>query len=327
MNAAPTPPKAELHVHIEGTLEPEMVFDLARRNGIELPHESVADLRAKYRFSDLQSFLDIYYANMAVLRTEADFRDLAAAYLDRCAEQGVRHAEIFFDPQAHLKRGVPMETVIGGLHSALADSDVSASLILCFLRDESAESAAEALRLAEPFLDRIVGVGLDSAEMGHPPSKFTEVFARARELGLRAVAHAGEEGPPEYVREALDLLGVQRIDHGIRALEDPELVERLRRERIPLTVCPLSNVRLGAFAELSGHTLPALLEHGLLVTVNSDDPAYFGGYVDENFDAVRRELGLSTEQLRELAANSFRAAFLDDRRRDEFLAEVAAWTP
>ncbi|GAA3357388.1 adenosine deaminase [Saccharopolyspora gregorii] len=327
MNAAPTPPKAELHVHIEGTLEPEMVFDLARRNGIELPHESVADLRAKYRFSDLQSFLDIYYANMAVLRTEADFRDLAAAYLDRCAEQGVRHAEIFFDPQAHLKRGVPMETVIGGLHSALADSDVSASLILCFLRDESAESAAEALRLAEPFLDRIVGVGLDSAEVGHPPSKFTEVFARARELGLRAVAHAGEEGPPEYVREALDLLGVQRIDHGIRALEDPELVERLRRERIPLTVCPLSNVRLGAFAELSGHTLPALLEHGLLVTVNSDDPAYFGGYVDENFDAVRRELGLSTEQLRELAANSFRAAFLDDRRRDEFLAEVAAWTP
>ncbi|MCA1184827.1 MULTISPECIES: adenosine deaminase [unclassified Saccharopolyspora] len=327
MNAAPTPPKAELHVHIEGTLEPEMVFDLARRNGIELPHESVADLRAKYRFSDLQSFLDIYYANMAVLRTEADFHDLAAAYLDRCAEQGVRHAEIFFDPQAHLKRGVPMETVIGGLHSALADSDVSASLILCFLRDESAESAAEALRLAEPFLDRIVGVGLDSAEVGHPPSKFTEVFARARELGLRAVAHAGEEGPPEYVREALDLLGVQRVDHGIRALEDPELVERLRRERIPLTVCPLSNVRLGAFAELSGHTLPELLARGLLVTVNSDDPAYFGGYVDENFDAVRRELGLSTEQLRELAANSFRAAFLDERRRDEFLAEVAAWTP
>ncbi|MCX2731910.1 adenosine deaminase [Saccharopolyspora sp. NFXS83] len=322
-----TPPKAELHVHIEGTLEPEMVFALAQRNDIALPHESVADLRAKYRFADLQSFLDIYYANMAVLRTAADFRDLAAAYLDRCAAQGVRHAEIFFDPQAHLKRGVAMETVIGGLCAALDDSEVSASLILCFLRDESAESAAEALRLAEPFLDRIVGVGLDSAEVGHPPSKFTEVFQRAHELGLRAVAHAGEEGPPEYVREALDLLGVQRVDHGIRALEDPELVERLRREQVPLTVCPLSNVRLGAFPELGRHTLPQLLEHGLLVTVNSDDPAYFGGYADENFDAVRRELGLSPEQLRTLAANSFHASFLDEDRKAAFLAEVEAWTP
>lgn len=322
-----TPPKAELHVHIEGTLEPEMVFALARRNDIALPHESVADLRAKYRFADLQSFLDIYYANMAVLRTAADFRDLAAAYLDRCAAQGVRHAEIFFDPQAHLKRGVAMETVISGLCAALDASEVSASLILCFLRDESAESAAEALRLAEPFLDRIVGVGLDSAEVGHPPSKFTEVFRRAHELGLRAVAHAGEEGPPEYVREALDLLGVQRVDHGIRALEDPELVERLRREQIPLTVCPLSNVRLGAFPELGRHTLPQLLEHGLLVTVNSDDPAYFGGYADENFDAVRRELGLSPEQLRTLAANSFRASFLDEDRKAAFLTEVEAWTP
>ncbi|WP_243788557.1 adenosine deaminase [Saccharopolyspora gloriosae] len=322
-----TPPIAELHVHIEGTLEPEMVFELARRNDIALPHESVADLRAKYRFADLQSFLDIYYANMAVLRTAADFHDLAAAYLDRCAAQGVRHAEIFFDPQAHLKRGVAMETVIGGLGSALADSEVSASLILCFLRDESAESAAETLRLAEPFLDRIVGVGLDSAEVGHPPSKFTAVFERARELGLRAVAHAGEEGPPEYVREALDLLGVQRVDHGIRALEDPELVERLRRERIPLTVCPLSNVRLGAFPELGRHTLPQLLEQGLLVTVNSDDPAYFGGYADENFAAVRRELGLSDEQLRALAANSFHASFLDEEHKAEFLAEVEAWKP
>ncbi|MFR9728910.1 adenosine deaminase [Saccharopolyspora sp. MS10] len=323
--SAATPPTAELHVHVEGTLEPEMVFALARRNGIALPDSSVEELRARYRFRDLQSFLDVYYANMVVLRTAEDFRDLAAAYLDRCAERGVRHAEIFFDPQAHLSRGVPMEAVIGGLGAALDDSEVSASLILCFLRDEPAESAAEALRLAEPFLDRVVGVGLDSAEVGHPPSKFAEVFRRAHELGLRAVAHAGEEGPPDYVREALDVLGVQRIDHGIRALEDPELVARLRRERIPLTVCPLSNVRLGAFPELAAHTLPRLLAEDLLVTVNSDDPAYFGGYVDDNYAAVRRELGLGTEQLRELAANSFRAAFLDEPRRAGFLAEVEAW--
>lgn len=327
MNDLPTPPKAELHVHIEGTLEPEMVFELARRNDVALPHSSVEQLRAEYRFRDLQSFLDIYYANMAVLRTEADFRDLAAAYLRTCADNGVRHAEIFFDPQAHTKRGVPVRTVIDGLSAAIADSDVSAELILCFLRDEPAESAEQVLREAEPHLDRIIGVGLDSAEAGHPPSKFTEVFRRARELGLRAVAHAGEEGPAEYVAEALDLLGVQRVDHGIRALEDPQLVARLRRDRVPLTVCPLSNVRLGGFPELSAHTLPRLLDEGLLVTLNSDDPAYFGGYAAENFAAVRRELGIGDEQLRQLAANSFEAAFLDDERRRGFLAEVAAWQP
>ena len=327
MNDLPTPPKAELHVHIEGTLEPEMVFELARRNDVALPHSSVEQLRAEYRFRDLQSFLDIYYANMAVLRTEADFRDLAAAYLRTCADNGVRHAEIFFDPQAHTKRGVPVRTVIDGLSAAIADSDVSAELILCFLRDEPAESAEQVLREAEPHLDRIIGVGLDSAEAGHPPSKFTEVFRRARELGLRAVAHAGEEGPAEYVAEALDLLGVQRVDHGIRALEDPQLVARLRRDRVPLTVCPLSNVRLGGFPELSAHTLPRLLDEGLLVTLNSDDPAYFGGYAAENFAAVQRELGIGDEQLRQLAANSFEAAFLDDGRRRGFLAEVAAWQP
>lgn len=322
---APTPlPKAELHVHIEGTLEPEMVFELARRNDIALPHASVEQLRAKYRFSDLQSFLDIYYANMAVLRTEADFRDLAAAYLRRCAEDGVRHAEIFFDPQAHTKRGVPVRTVIEGLTGAIADSDVSAELILCFLRDESAESAEQVLRAAEPHLDRIIGVGLDSAEVGHPPSKFTEVFRRARALGLRAVAHAGEEGPPKYVTEALDLLGAERIDHGIRALEDPELVARLRRDRVPLTVCPLSNVRLGCFPGLEVHTLPRLLAEDLLVTINSDDPAYFGGHVGENFAAVQRELGVDGEQLRGLAANSFTASFLDEPRKAAYLAEVAA---
>lgn len=319
-------PKAELHLHIEGTLEPEMVFELARRNDVAIPYASVEDLRARYRFTDLRSFLDIYYANMAVLRTRADFHDLAAAYLRKAAEQGVRHAEIFFDPQAHLARGVGMDTVIGGLSSAIeeAEATMSAALILCFLRDEPAESALDTLRLAEPLLDRIIGVGLDSAEVGHPPSKFTEVFRRAHELGLKAVAHAGEEGPPDYVRDSLDLLGVERIDHGIRALEDPDLVARLRRERIPLTVCPLSNVRLGSFDDISEHTLPRLLAEDLVVTINSDDPAYFGGYVGDNFAAVQTGLGLSDDQLRLLAANSFRASFLDDERKAALIAEIDA---
>lgn len=317
-------PKAELHLHIEGTLEPEMVFELARRNDVAIPYGSVEELRARYRFTDLQSFLDIYYANMAVLRTRKDFHDLAAAYLRKAAEEGVRHAEIFFDPQAHLARGVDMDTVIGGLSSAIeeAEGTMSAALILCFLRDEPAESALDTLRLAEPFLDRIIGVGLDSAEVGHPPSKFTEVFRRAHELGLKAVAHAGEEGPPAYVRDSLDLLGVERIDHGIRALEDPELVARLRRERIPLTVCPLSNVRLGSFGDISEHTLPRLLAEDLVVTINSDDPAYFGGYVGDNFAAVQAGLGISDDQVRLLAANSFRASFLDDERKAALIAEI-----
>lgn len=317
-------PKAELHLHIEGTLEPEMVFELARRNDIALPYRSVDELRAKYRFTDLQSFLDVYYANMAVLRTERDFHDLCAAYLARCAADGVRHAEIFFDPQAHLARGVSMKAVVGGLSAAIdeAPDGVSAALILCFLRDQPAESALQALRAAESVLDRIIAVGLDSAEVGHPPSKFAEVFQRARDLGLRAVAHAGEEGPPSYVREALDVLGVERIDHGIRSLEDPELVARLRREQVPLTVCPLSNVRLGAFAEISEHTLPRLLAEGLQVSVHSDDPAYFGGYIEDNYTAARDGLGLADDQLRLLAANSFRASFLDDARKAELLAEL-----
>lgn len=317
-------PKAELHLHIEGTLEPEMVFELARRNDVAIPYGSVEELRARYRFTDLQSFLDIYYANMAVLRTRKDFHDLAAAYLRKAAEEGVRHAEIFFDPQAHLARGMDMDTVIGGLSSAIeeAEGTMSAALILCFLRDEPAESALDTLRLAEPFLDRIIGVGLDSAEVGHPPSKFTEVFRRAHELGLKAVAHAGEEGPPAYVRDSLDLLGVERIDHGIRALEDPELVARLRRERIPLTVCPLSNVRLGSFGDISEHTLPRLLAEDLVVTINSDDPAYFGGYVGDNFAAVQAGLGISDDQVRLLAANSFRASFLDDERKAALIAEI-----
>ena len=320
-------PKAELHVHIEGTLEPEMVFDLAHRNHIDLAYDSITELEAKYRFTDLQSFLDIYYENMVVLRTRQDFHDLADAYLRTCPEQGVRHAEIFFDPQAHLKRGVPIETVITGLSDAIDEhcDRVTASLILCFLRDDTAESAMATLLAAEPYLDRIVGVGLDSAEVGHPPSKFTEVFRRARDMGLRVVAHAGEEGPPEYVREALDVLGAQRIDHGIRALDDPELVARLVREQIPLTVCPLSNVRLGVFGDIREHTLPRMLDEGLLVTINSDDPAYFGGYVEANVAAIREHLGITEKQLRELAANSVRASFLDEQAKERLLVEVDAW--
>ncbi|MFB9464342.1 adenosine deaminase [Streptomyces cinereospinus] len=324
-------PKAELHLHIEGTLEPELAFELAARNGVRLPYADTGALRTAYRFEDLQSFLDLYYDLMAVLRTERDFADLANAYLARAAAQGVRHAEIFFDPQAHLARGVGMGTVVEGLWRALEHSErahgVSTQLIMCFLRDESAESAMATLDAAEPYLDRITGVGLDSAEAGHPPVKFREVYEAAAALGLRRVAHAGEEGPPEYITEALDVLGVERVDHGLRCMEDPALVERLVRERIPLTLCPLSNVRLRAVDVLTEHPLPAMLDAGLLCTVNSDDPAYFGGYAGDNFDAVRAALGLDEERLRELARNSFVASFLehDEERRARYLAEVAAY--
>ncbi|MGW2238389.1 adenosine deaminase [Streptomyces sp. NPDC001759] len=324
-------PKAELHLHIEGTLEPELAFELAARNGVELPYADTDTLRKAYDFEDLQSFLNLYYELMAVLRTERDFEDLANAYLARAAAQGVRHAEIFFDPQAHLARGVAMGTVVEGLWRALGNSEahhgISTRLILCFLRDESAESALETLRAAEPYLDRITGVGLDSAEVGHPPAKFREVYEAAAALGLRRVAHAGEEGPPEYVTEALDVLGVERVDHGLRCMEDPALVARLVRERIPLTLCPLSNVRLRTVDTLADHPLPAMLDAGLMCTVNSDDPAYFGGYAGDNFDAVRQTLGLSRDRLRELARNSFLASFLEDdeERRARYLAEVEAY--
>ncbi|WP_217549630.1 adenosine deaminase [Streptomyces sp. GbtcB6] len=324
-------PKAELHLHIEGTLEPELAFRLAARNGVELPYADTDALRKAYQFEDLQSFLNLYYELMAVLRTEQDFEDLANAYLARAAAQGVRHAEIFFDPQAHLARGVGMGTVVEGLWRALGRSvgnhGVSTRLIMCFLRDESAESAMRTLEAAKPYLDRITGIGLDSAEVGHPPVKFREVYAAAAELGLRRVAHAGEEGPPEYITEALDLLGVERVDHGLRCLEDPELVARLVRERIPLTLCPLSNVRLRAVDVLAEHPLPAMIDAGLLCTVNSDDPAYFGGYVADNYHAVRDALGLSREQMRELARNSFLASFLEDDEelRARYLAEVEAF--
>ncbi|MET9500673.1 adenosine deaminase [Streptomyces sp. NPDC006259] len=324
-------PKAELHLHVEGTLEPDLAFELAARNGVALPYADTEALREAYRFEDLQSFLNLYYELMAVLRTERDFEDLANAYLVRAAAQGVRHAEIFFDPQAHLARGVGMGTVVEGLWRALgaaeANHGVSTRLIMCFLRDESAESALRTLDAAKPYLDRITGVGLDSAEVGHPPAKFREVYEAAAALGLRRVAHAGEEGPPEYITEALDVLGIERVDHGLRCVEDPKLVERLVRERIPLTLCPLSNVRLRTVDVLADHPLPAMLDAGLVCTVNSDDPAYFGGYAGDNFDAVRSELGLSEERLRELARNSFVAAFLEDdeKLRERYLAEVDAY--
>ncbi|HWU04857.1 MAG TPA: adenosine deaminase [Streptomyces sp.] len=324
-------PKAELHLHIEGTLEPELAFALAARNGVELPYADTEELRTAYLFDDLQSFLDLYYALMTVLRTEEDFAELADAYLARAAAQGVRHAEIFFDPQAHTGRGVPIGTVVEGLGRALDRSEethgISTQLIMCFLRDESAESALETLEAAKPYLHRISAVGLDSAEVGHPPAKFREVYAAATALGLRKVAHAGEEGPPEYIREALDILGVERIDHGLRCMEDPELVDRLVSERIPLTLCPLSNVRLRAVDVLEQHPLRTMMDAGLLCTVNSDDPAYFGGYVGDTFQAVHEALGLDREQLRTLARNSFEAAFLDhdEERRARYLSEVEAY--
>jgi adenosine deaminase len=324
-------PKAELHLHIEGTLEPELAFALAARNGVELPYATAEELRHAYAFDDLQSFLDLYYALMAVLRTEEDFEELADAYLARAAAQGVRHAEIFFDPQAHTARGVGIGTVIDGLSRALDRSQerhgVSTRLILCFLRDQSVESAMETLHSAVPYLDKFVAVGLDSAEVGNPASKFADVYEEASALGLRRVAHAGEEGDPSYIWEALDVLGVERIDHGLRCVEDPELVKRLVASRIPLTLCPLSNVRLRTVDTLADHPLPRMLAVGLMCTLNSDDPAYFGGYAGDTFDAVRKELGISDEQLRELARNSFLASFLDDDEelRARYLAEVEAY--
>ncbi len=319
-------PKAELHVHIEGTLEPELVFALAARNEVPLAYADVAALRRAYVFDDLQSFLDIYYANCAVLLTEQDFYDMTAAYLSTAARDGVYHAEIFFDPQTHTRRGVSFETCISGIRRALDDGPmrwgITSGLILCFLRDLSEEAALETLAEAEPFVHQLTAVGLDSAEVGNPPSKFVNVFARAREMGLPGVAHAGEEGPPAYIWEALDALQVRRIDHGVRCLEDERLVERLAREQIPLTVCPFSNVKLRVFPSVRQHDLPALVERGLLVTVNSDDPAYFGGYVADNLTAVAEAFDLGREAIAELARNSFRAAFLPDRVKEDYLAEV-----
>ena len=319
-------PKAELHIHIEGTLEPEMMFELAARNGVALRYGSVEEVRAAYEFSDLQSFLDIYYEGMAVLRTERDFQDLARAYFERAHADGVRRAELFFDPQAHTGRGVPFETVINGLHAAIeeagADLGISASLILCFLRHLPASDAMATLEEALPFLDGIEGVGLDSSEAGYPPEAFVEVYERARAAGLRAVAHAGEEGPPEYVWEALDVLGVERVDHGVRSEEDEGLLERLVRDRVPLTMCPLSNVKLRVVDRLEDHNLKRLLNRGVRVTINSDDPAYFGGYIGDNYVAAAEALGLTRDEVVAIARNSIAATFLDDAAKAELLAEL-----
>lgn len=319
-------PKAELHVHIEGTLEPELMFELSRRNRVPIRFKTPEEVRSAYHFTNLTSFLDIYYEATRVLIEEQDFYDLTWAYLARVSQQGVRHAEIFFDPQAHTRRGIPFSTVLTGIHRALDDGHqrfgISSLLILSFLRDLSAESGMETLQQALPFKDRIVGVGLDSAEVGNPPSKFEQVFERARKEGFKAVAHAGEEGPPQYIWEALDLLKVSRIDHGVRCIEDRQLVDRLVREQIPLTVCPLSNVKLRVFDRMKDHDLKKLLDLGLCVTVNSDDPAYFGGYVLENYEAVERALGLSQQDLRQLARNSITASFLDPAEKERLTAAI-----
>jgi adenine deaminase len=319
-------PKAELHLHIEGTLEPELMFELASRNRVDLPFRSPEEVKAAYQFTDLQSFLDIYYQGSRVLLRDRDFYDLTWAYLKKAREQNVRHAEVFFDPQAHTERGVPTGTILEGIHHALRNGErelgVSSKLILCFLRHLSAEHAMKTFEAALPYRDLFAGVGLDSSERGHPPEKFTAVFARAREEGLFVVAHAGEEGPPEYVWQALDTLRARRIDHGVRAIEDAVLVERLRAERVPLTVCPLSNVKLRVFDSIDEHNLRELLDAELCVTINSDDPAYFGGYINENFFAVQEAFDLTQHELAVLARNSFEAAVLPDKQRREILSEV-----
>ncbi|NMC52604.1 MAG: adenosine deaminase [Chloroflexi bacterium] len=319
-------PKAELHLHIEGTLEPELMFALAKRNGIKLAYPSVEAVRQAYQFSNLQDFLDIYYAGAAVLQTEQDFYDLTWAYLQKAHSQTVRHTEIFFDPQTHTARGIPFSTVINGIHRALQDAHqqmgITSQLILCFLRHLSAEEAMRTLEEALPYKAWIAGVGLDSSEKGHPPSKFVNVFQRAHQEGWRIVAHAGEEGPAEYVWEALDLLHVQRIDHGVRSTDDPRLIDRLVREGVALTVCPLSNIKLRVFDRMEHHNLKTMLEQGVRVTINSDDPAYFGGYMDENFTATQQALGLNKDQLGQISRNAFEAAFVSEARRKELMYEL-----
>jgi len=322
-------PKAELHIHIEGSLEPELMFELARRNRVDIPFSSVEAVRAAYEFSRLQDFLDIYYQGAEVLRTEEDFRDLALAYFDRAAADNVVHSEIFFDPQTHTARGIPFDTVMAGLLAGMEEAErrhgLTSKLILCFLRHLDEEDAFATLEAAEPWLDRIAAVGLDSSELGHPPSKFARVYAAAGGMGLKRVAHAGEEGPPEYVVEALDLLEIDRLDHGNRALEDRALTERLARERMTLTVCPLSNLKLCVVDDMAAHPIDLMLAAGLRATINSDDPAYFGGYVNDNYRAAAAGRALGRDQLATLARNSFLGSFLEPAEIDRHLARLDAY--
>ncbi|PPG36675.1 adenosine deaminase [Rathayibacter sp. AY2B5] len=324
--AFPAPPSAELHIHLEGTIEPEHIVEMARRNGVALPTEDLDALRARYSFTDLASFLELHYSNLTVLKTERDFFELATGYLDRAQKANVRRAEIFFDPQTHLGNGVALDTVMSGITRALGRSEethgISTDLIMCFLRDLGADAADEMLTAILPWREHIIGVGLDSNEVGFGPELFVDVYARAAAEGLRLVAHAGEEGGPETVAATVELLKVERIDHGIRAMEDPEVVAMLRERRIPVTVCPLSNVALRAVDTMADHPLPAMLREGLVVTVSSDDPPYFGGDVDENYRALVEELGIDDAQLEQLALNSFDAAFITEEDRERWQAEV-----
>ncbi len=321
-------PKAELHVHIEGTFEPELMFAIAQRNKIAIPYKSVEEVKQAYNFHNLQSFLDIYYAGAAVLIHEQDFYDLAWAYFENCAEGRVVHTEMFFDPQTHTDRGVAFATVINGLQKACDDAKtklgISSHLIMCFLRHLSEDAAFATLEQALPYKDQIIAVGLDSSEVGHPPSKFERVFAKAREAGFLVVAHAGEEGPAAYVWEALDLLKVNRIDHGVRSEEDPELMQRLIAEKMPLTVCPLSNLKLCVVDDMQQHNIRRLLQQGVHVTVNSDDPSYFGGYMNDNFIAIAEALDLSNEELKQLAINSFEASFITDTEKEQWINQIRA---
>ena len=319
-------PKTELHLHIEGTLEPEMMMSLADRNHIPLPWATLEEIKSAYSFKNLQSFLDIYYKGITVLQTEEDFFELTSAYLQKAANNSIRHTEIFFDPQSHTERGVPYEVVVDGIHAALMDGekhlDISSGLILCFLRHLPPKSALDILETALRHKDGIIGVGLDSSELNFPPMLFHQAFEQARSMGLRAVAHAGEEGPPEYIWEALDILKVDRIDHGVRCLEDPSLVERLRLSQIPLTVCPLSNIKLKVFSEMSKHNILKLSEAGLCITINSDDPAYFHGYINENYAAVQKAFNLKASDLVAYAQQSIRASFASNLPKNTLLDEI-----
>lgn len=321
-------PKAELHVHIEGTFEPELMFAIAKRNQVAIPYQTIEELKQAYNFHNLQSFLDIYYAGANVLIHEQDFYDLAWAYFEKCQQDNVVHTEMFFDPQTHTVRGIAFEIVLNGLVRACDDAKtklgISSELIMCFLRHLSEEDAIETLQQALPFKDKIIGVGLDSSEVGHPPEKFERVFAQAREAGFLIVAHAGEEGPAEYVWQALDLLKVNRIDHGVRSEEDPVLMQRLAKERMPLTVCPLSNLKLCVVDDMRDHNIKRLLEQGLCVTVNSDDPAYFGGYMNDNFVAIADALNLTEDELKKLAIHSFEASFLNDAEKEKWINQIHA---